>query len=648
MPEKTIQLPQVGQTPVGEGGAGCASAHVTGSARRQWWFAAAGVAAVASAFCLILAVVLVRELLRDARENPLAAARLTAIDDRINAAEKAVKDMEAADEEPPAAQMQAKYAALESLRAEYRHADEQIRKEFFERRRFMTFGGWMLLGGAIVLAISLKTAFKLAEEPPALGPMDMSRAQPARAASFARWAVVGCAVAAAATLGLVVFVPGTTPLPKVATDRSVRPTTDRSVGPTTTRPVTEDMLAKNWIGFRGYMGIGVAAPRAVLTDWDGPSGKNILWKMPVPLPGNNSPIIFEDRLFMTGSDGLKREVYCFDANTGKPIWTKLVSKTEKPVPDEEIVNKGTGWAPATMATDGNRVMAMFPTGELVALDIEGNELWRKQYDVADNSYGHASSLLVWNNRLIVQLDIGKTTKTIKSCILALDTTTGNEIWKTPRPVIQSWASPIVAKTPSGVQIIAAGNPWIAAYDPASGKEIWKYKGFGGELAPSPGYANGLVYMGVETSDLLAIRTDLKGDVNASAVVWKTSEAYLPDIVSILATDDFVFSIKGGRIVCLDAKTGPKNDEPVWDCDVSEIDFKASPILVGDTVFVLDTDGVMHMFKVNEKVTLTKVGGKDVSTSRKAKLGEGCLATPAFANGRIYLRGEKNLYCIGTK
>jgi len=629
------------------------------SKRRNRWFAAAGIAAVAGVFCAIVAAVLIGELLRDARENPLAAAKLEKIDAQIKVAETELKDLEGADEPPPDEVVKPRYEQIATMRAEYRRADECIRKDYFERRRFVVRGAWLLLAGAVVLAVALKTAFKLAERPPQPLAGDPAREQPARTARFARWAVATCGLCAAAAMGMVVVLSGKPPLPHAIKDQGLASTSPSAGGTTaqrvvpahehpklTTRPVTEGMLAKNWIGFRGYCGLGIATTQPSPTDWDGKSGKNVLWKTPVPLPGNNSPIVFEDRVFLCGSDGFKREVYCYDAADGDLIWRVLVGQSEKQIPEEEVVNKGTGWAPSTMATDGNRVFAIFPSGELVCLDMNGVELWRKRWDLSDNAYGHAASLLVYNNLLFVQLDQGKTAKTAHSIMLALDTVSGNEIWMMPRPVIQSWATPIVAKTPTGVQLVVAGNPWMIAYEPQTGKEIWKLKAFGGELAPSPGYAGGLVYMGVESSDLLAIPTGLGGELSEGSVVWKTSDAYLPDIVSILATPQRVFSVKGGRIVCLDAKTGPKNDEPLWDADVSGIDFKATPILVGDTVYALDSDGVMHMFRIDENVSMRKVGKKEESTSRKAALGEPCQATPAFANGRIYIRGETNLYCIG--
>ena len=612
MAETVIQLPQLDQ-----------------ARRSEWWRAATGVAAVAAVFCLIVSAILVRQIVRDARENPLAADELTQLADKIAAR-----------------------PGDEQLREQFRLADLRVRQDFFQRRQFMKSGGWILLGGALVLAISLKLAFKLAERPPAPGPMDITRAQPARAASLARWAVGGIGLAAAGVLGVLTMAPGAPRLPRPQTER---------IAAQVEEPIPEEQFAKNWPMFRGYCGIGVAPAQEIPAAWDGASGKNILWKTPLPLSGNNSPIVWEDKVFCSGADGLKREVYCFDAKDGKPLWQRIVSTSDKPTPDEEIVSKGTGYAPSTMATDGRRVFAIFPTGDVACIDFAGKIVWSKKFDVSDNSYGHASSLLVWKDLLILQLDAGKTEKAGKSALVALKCASGEQAWKVSRPVMQSWTTPIIAKTAKGEQLITVGNPWIIAYD-ATGKELWRYGKTNGEVAPSAGFADGIVYFGVETCELLAIRADGSGDVSTSGLLWKTSPSYLPDTSSLLATSKHLFLVKDSNLECFDAKHEPKDGEALWEAELSPEIVKASPVLVGDRVCITDSTGAMFIFDPETMPAAVKIrapftGFLSLWTDRVADvvakmqrgtIGEPVMATPAFVGGRIYVRGEKDLFCVGTK
>ncbi len=196
---------------------------------------------------------------------------------------------------------------------------------------------------------------------------------------------------------------------------------------------------------------------------------------------------------------------------------------------------------------------------------------------------------------------------------------------------------------------------MIAYDVLSGKDVWSAKVIqGGEVAPSAAYHNGVVYFGTEQADLVAIKSDGSGDVSKSHLLWSTSESYLPDVVSPLVTDEFVILAKDRQLTLVDAKKGETALEKEWKepkfqpspnwfgvasfipkLETKDVKFHASPILVGDTVYLLDQAGVMHMFKPSKTFAETT-----------AAIGEGCSATPAFASNRIFIRGYKNVYCVG--
>ncbi|MEI9892971.1 MAG: PQQ-binding-like beta-propeller repeat protein [Chthoniobacter sp.] len=210
-------------------------------------------------------------------------------------------------------------------------------------------------------------------------------------------------------------------------------------------PSPEEYQA-NWPRFRGPDGGGVSAQAATPATCDMKSGANIAWTIawttPVPMPGFSSPVAWGDRVFLSGGDEAKREVLCFDAASGKQLWETSVPKTEGSPDEPPTVPEQCGMAAATVATDGRRVYAMFANATLAAFTFDGTLVWSKFLSVAKNPYGHAASLLTWQDRVIVQVDQGEPDDKL-SKIYAFDGATGAIAWQQARPVGASWATPIV-------------------------------------------------------------------------------------------------------------------------------------------------------------------------------------------------------------
>src|SRR4051794_38529312 len=235
-------------------------------------------------------------------------------------------------------------------------------------------------------------------------------------------------------------------------------------------PSAEEYQA-NWPRFRGPGGGGVTAQADLPLTCDFKSGANIAWKVPVPAPGFNSPVVWGDRVFLSGGDEKARTVMCFDAASGKLLWQREVkvagaSDEEVEVPDQ------CGMAAGTMATDGRRVYAMFANGDLAALDFEGAVIWARRLAVPKNQYGLATSLVTWQDRLLVQFDQGTPDDEL-SKLYALDGATGAVVWEKPRAVGASWATPIVFEAAGKVQIITLAVPWVIAYAVQDGAELWR-------------------------------------------------------------------------------------------------------------------------------------------------------------------------------
>jgi outer membrane protein assembly factor BamB len=372
-----------------------------------------------------------------------------------------------------------------------------------------------------------------------------------------------------------------------------------------------------WANFRGPGGNGIAAVSSAPTDWDGDSGKGVKWKVEVPRQGYSSPVVVKSRVLVTGADKKVREVYCYDADSGKLMWRKEVPGHSGEAPK---VHGDTGYAAPSMATDGSRVFAIYATGDLIGLDLDGNQLWTRSLGVPKNHFGHSSSLITHENLLIVQWDQSADGK-----LLGVDGTTGKDVWKVERKMI-SWSSPICVNTGSRFELILTDGKSVTSFNPKSGARLWGEDCLSGDMGPSAAFSNGMVFVAND----YAIAAGIRLDVLAPEIVWEYDEV-LPDTASPVASGGFVFiAASYGVISCLNARTGAV----LWEQEYDD-GFYASPIVVGDSVYAVDLQGVTHIFKV---------AGEHTSVGTPA-LGETSACTPAVVDGRIYMRGEKHLFCI---
>ncbi len=391
---------------------------------------------------------------------------------------------------------------------------------------------------------------------------------------------------------------------------------------------TLEEVRSNWPNFRGPDGIGIAHNAGeVPVKWDGKSGENIFWKTEIPVKGYNSPIIWGNRLFLSGADRKTLVVFCLDAESGAILWQKELNDIPGTPVKKPDTTDDTGLAAPTMATDGIRVFVLFGTGDVACLDFEGNRLWAKNLGVPDNHYGHSSSLITYRDLLLIQYDQNSGGR-----IIALKTESGNTVYDKIRETGISWSSPIVVNTGNRYEFILNSLPNVISYDPGTGRELWRVNCMMGEVAPSPAYADGIVFAVNEYARLVAIQpADLAEPIDSAVVLWDTDED-LAEVSSPLAVKDYIFvAASYGTVSCFDSKTG----ERYWFQDF-ENGFYSSPVLAGENILLMDMKGTVFIFKADKEFNLIN----------KCELGETAVTTPAVINNRIYIRGLKNLYCIG--
>lgn len=548
--------------------------------------AARATAHVAALFCAVVGALIAINHIQTLRADALNLTGLKELREQLKAS-------------PGNAQLQEQIRTLDLL----------ARQAFFASARFARIGAGLLLGGAAVLVAALRL---MAAARPALpdpgkftGLLDVAARQRA-----ARFGVAGLAAVLSLWALWLARAPAGAP-----------DSTPPAAGAPAVPPVDPSRL---WPAFRGPGGNGIASAGDAPTEWDGVTGKTVLWKTAVPLPGFSSPVVWGERVFLTGGTRDSREVYCFDAGTGALRWkhsaTNGANVTAKP-PD---VSADTGYAAPTVATDGRFVFAIFATGDLLALDFEGRPIWSRALGRPENHYGHSSSLLADSGRLFVQFD-----HNAAASVAALDPATGRELWRTKRSDI-GWSSPILVNTGGRQELVLVCSTGVDSYEPVTGRKLWESRCISAEVGTSAAYADGMVFVGNEYAVTCGIR--IRGSNGVAQVAWEYGED-LPEVASPLALNGCVFTASsGGVITCLDAATGKVRWRQVF-----KDGFWSSPVAVGTNVYALDRKGLMHIFAAATEY-------RPVATS---PLGEAATSTPAAAAGRLYIRGVRNLYCIGS-
>jgi len=413
-----------------------------------------------------------------------------------------------------------------------------------------------------------------------------------------------------------------------------------------------------WPQWRGPSGQGISEEKNLPSEWT--SAKNIKWKTAIPGRGHSSPIVWGNRIFVTtavegelapghkavihydegkeflhpdsiGADHKQQfRVLCIDRKTGKVIWDQLAFEG---TPYDNRHRKSS-FASSTPTTDGQNVYAFFGTEGLYAYNMNGKLMWKADLGkLGTVGMGTGTSPVLYQNLVIVQCDEESGNA---SFIVGLDRKTGREVWRTPRKIQVSWCTPLLITTGKRAELITSGTEAVISYDPATGKELWRHKGVESNAIPSPVSTSNLVIVsaGFPAKVAMAITLGGSGDL-ADSVVWKYTKgtAYVPS--PILYGDYLYLTSDRGVLTCLDAKTGEVKYEggrvPI------PASFTASPVAFDGKILLTSEDGDTFVVKAGPKHEI-------IATN---SVGEPVYASPAVAAGNIFIRGERNLYCIGS-
>jgi outer membrane protein assembly factor BamB len=572
--------------------------------QRAWWASWQFAAWLSAAFCFFVGLLLVVSFAVASREDPLHSMELKELRQKLQTS-----------------------PTDDYLKQRIRHLDLDLREKYFQHLSAMRFGTYLLLGSAGAFLVAAARAYRFERQLPE-GTFESNRRT---LAGKARCSVM-ITGAAVAILLLVLSLSRARTIPDRPEDidRLLANKDGKAIALPDFASTSE--MADNWPRFLGPYGSGYSSNATPPASWDTKSGEGVAWKTLVPLPGYNSPIVWNERVFLSGGNADERSVICFNAKTGQELWRKVVGKNtlESAKPDSPENSLATGYAASTMATDGKRLFVMFSSGDLAALDFSGELLWSKCLGPLKNIYGHASSLLTWKDKLFAQVDQGEAAQG-KSRLYAFNCQNGQVFWQQPRNVGSSWSSPALIEGNGKMQVIAIAVPRISGYSVDTGAELWRVEGVEGEVTSSAVTGAGLVFAVSPGAKLFAIRPDGQGDVTKSHVAW-SSDDNVPDVTCPATDGELLFTMTtSGILTCYDARTGKKQ----WEHDY-ETEFNASPAIAGKSLYIFSMKG--HAFVIE--------AARQFKEIFRTEMPDTFSASPAFVHDHIYLRGATNLWCIG--
>jgi outer membrane protein assembly factor BamB len=398
--------------------------------------------------------------------------------------------------------------------------------------------------------------------------------------------------------------------------------------------------AQEWPEFRGPLAQGHSAERGLPVEWS--ETRNIAWKVPVAGLGWSSPVIANGRVWLTtaveqrpvgrnlgGGGGISLRAIAFDAATGQEVVNVEVFKIPA---DRRDINPKNSWASPSPVIDGDRIYVHFGADGTAALSPAGEIIWKNRFEY-QSQHGAGGSPIVHGDLLIFSCDGSDV-----AFVIALDKRTGKTRWKTNRgfPADQAYTTPLVIRVGDADQLISVGAFRVRAYDPLTGKEIWRVRydeGFSN--VPRPVYGHGLVFIttGFQQPELLAIRPDGRGDVTRTHVAWSLKRGAPLTPSPIIVGDELYVVNDGGIASCIDARTG----SVIWQSRLGGT-YSASPVFADGRIY----------FPAEQGVTTVMIPGREARRVATNRLDGGLLASMAVAGGSLYLRTDSALYRISER
>ena len=387
-------------------------------------------------------------------------------------------------------------------------------------------------------------------------------------------------------------------------------------------------FAEDWPQFRGPGGQGHSTEKGLPLEWS--ETRNVVWKVPVPGLGWSSPVVVASRVWLTTSVQEQRaaslRLIAFDTETGRQVVNVEVFRMS----NAQLLNAKNSHASPTPIVEGDRVYVHFGAEGTAALTTSGEVVWKTRLRY-ESQHGNGGSPTLYGDLLIVSCDGAD-----QAYVVALDKNSGKTRWKESRrqPWDQAYTTPLVIRVGDRDQVVSIGAYRAGAYDPQTGREIWRVNyrdGFSN--VPRPVYGHGMVYIatGFQDPSLLAVRVDGKGDVTGTHVAWELRRG-APHTPSPLLVGDELYIVSDiGIASCLDAKTGATH----WQARLGG-NYSASPVFADDRIYFFSEEGMATIV----------APGKEFKRITTNTLDGATLASMAVSRGSFFIRTHDHLYRIG--
>jgi outer membrane protein assembly factor BamB len=411
------------------------------------------------------------------------------------------------------------------------------------------------------------------------------------------------------------------------------------------------LRAENWPQWRGPRGNSTSLETGLPVAWNAQS--KIAWRAALPEWGTSTPAIWGDALFVTSQHDDELLLLKLDSRGGAIEWTRKVGQAAAPrggpKRDKQVFHLLHNLASPSPVTDGAVVVVHFGNGELAAYDFAGQQRWRRNLQQDHGEYtiwwGHANSPVLFRDLVIsvcMQDSLSDLAKQESpSYLVAHDLQTGNERWRSSRmtgaPAEQAdaYTTPILVEVDGRSQLVVMGGNQLDAYDPASGRQIWYLPGLvGGRAVSGPTAAGELIYAtrGMRGA-LVAVKPGGSGERSAKDIVWRYDQG-TPDTPCPVVSGELLFTVTdNGIVTALDALSG----RLLWK-ERLKGDYKASPLAAEGRIYFLNTTGLCTVVSAARKFEKLS----------ESQLPDSTLASPAAADGHLFIRGKEALYCLGEK
>lgn len=403
------------------------------------------------------------------------------------------------------------------------------------------------------------------------------------------------------------------------------------------------LLGADWLQFRGPGGLGQSEEKGLPVEWS--AEKNIAWKVKLPGAGASCPVTRGNRVFVTAYSGygldakepgkqedLRRHIVCLDRATGNVLWSK---EFQPVLPEHNYAGEGSyhGYAASTPVVDGERLYVFFGKAGVYCFDLEGKELWHSLVGKNTNGWGSGASPILYKESLIVNASVES------GALVALDKTTGKELWRTPG-INSAWNTPVLVTTPEKKQeLVVSVQDRLVAVDPDTGKQLWQAEGVHRYVCPSVVAHDSIVYAIGGGSTSLAVKAGGSGDVSKTNGLWRLNRG--SNVGSPIYHDGHLYwaSDSGGVVVCQEAATGKVVFSERLTPDAGQI--WASPVLADGKLYFVTKEKGTYVVAAQPRFQQLAHNVIDGDKSRSN-------ASLAVSDGQLFLRNDQYLYCIGKR